>query len=907
METRALKSHSGFGKSELKPMMRAVVSSLGLILLVNTAVIHAQPVPAALAEEEAVRRQEAIRLLRMKLVDAQSYQRQARLIEAAKAYEEAWALFPRVGLVGGTVEADKAAVVEGLVNLRLQLAEQARRRGDLQEADSQIKSALRVNPQSAAALKFKLENDKAIAASRGAVPSVETVARIPEFQNEKITAGTLVHDGKLLFEAGHINEAETKLKQAIKIEPENKAAHYYLQLIRDQRFTRELRDQDLVARDAIVEVKSAWAPSMKKDQLPFPNPVINQRDVVHTSPQRQEISGKLNSIRLNEVGYDGLPLVEVLKHLTDESIKRDPDKLGLNFMVNPHSDAAAAPPALPTDPNAPPVIIEQVAPAMDISTVTVKLNPPLRNLRLTDVLDAIVTSADQPIRYEIRDYAIVFSPRTAEATPLFTRHFKVDPNTFLQGLESVGALGIGSQIGSGSTGGGGGGGGGGSENNSAAFNLPRVLLGQVISGQGGGGGGAQNREGSGLNFVTKTNILRTVNDMVREYFTSTGVILDPPKSVFFNDRSGDLIVRGSLQDLEIIEIAVQRLNIPPPQVTIEAKIAEIGQEDSKALGFDWFLGNTLMAGGRIGGQGGTAPSFAGQPSPANPSGIFPGPGFGPGFIGPATQLPRGSDGQVSSGVRNIFGANNASIPELGTISGILTDPQFRVVIRALEQRSGADVLSAPRITTLSGRQAQISVLDLRTIVVDVEDDENQTTTTSGNSDTLIQNAQPSFTYGIAPIPFGPVLDVIPYVSADGYTIQMTLIPTLTEFLGYEDPGDFVPAAVTQQGLSLTAVLPLPRMRIRQVTTSCIVYDGQTIVLGGLISENIRKIKDKIPMLGDLPYVGRLFRSESQTSDKRNLVIFVTPTIIDPSGRRVHADEDLPFARTTIPAQTAIGQ
>ncbi|MBA4148278.1 MAG: hypothetical protein H0X66_09190 [Verrucomicrobia bacterium] len=886
-------------------MMRAVVSSLGLIFLFNTAVLQAQPAPAVLAEEEAVRRQEAIRLLRMKLVDAQSLQRQGRLVEAAKAYEDAWALFPRVGLVGGTVEADKAAVVEGLVNLRLQLAEQARRRGDLQEADSQIKSALRVNPQSAAALKFKLENDKAISASRGMVPSPDALARIPEFQAEKITAGTLVHDGKLLFEAGHINEAETKLRQALQVEPDNRAANYFLQLIRDQRFGRQIRDQELVARDAMVEVKTAWAPAVKRDQLPFPNPVINQRDVVNTSPQRQEIAGKLNSIRLNEVGYDGLPLVEVLKHLTDESIKRDPDRLGLNFMVNPHSDASGAFPTLPTDPYAPPVIIEQIEPAMDIATVTVKLNPPLRNLRMTDVLDAIVTSADQPIRYEIRDYAIVFSPRTPEPTPLFTRSFRVDPNTFLQGLESVGALSLGDQINSSGGGGGGGrgGGGGGGGQESGSFSLPRVMISQISQGGGGGGGGG----GVGLNFVTRTNTLRSVNDLVREYFSSTGVILDPPKSVFFNDRSGDLIVRGSLQDLEIIEVAVQRLNTPPPQVTIEAKFAEIGQEDSKALGFDWFLGNTLAAGGRIGGQGGTAPSFAGQPSPANPSGIFPGPGFGPGFVGPATQFPRTSDGLVSSGVRNQFGANNASIPELGTISGILTDPQFRVVIRALEQRSGADVLSAPRVTTLSGRQAQISVLDLRTIVVGVESDDNQSSAPASGSDTIIQNSQPRFTFDVAAIPFGPVLDVIPYVSADGYSIQMTLIPTLTEFLGYEDPGDFVPSAVTQQGQSLTVSLPLPRMRIRQVTTSCIVYDGQTIVLGGLISENIRKIKDKVPMLGDLPYVGRLFRSESQTSDKRNLVIFVTPTIIDPSGRRVHADEDLPFARTAIPSQAAIGQ
>jgi general secretion pathway protein D len=90
--------------------------------------------------------------------------------------------------------------------------------------------------------------------------------------------------------------------------------------------------------------------------------------------------------------------------------------------------------------------------------------------------------------------------------------------------------------------------------------------------------------------------------------------------------------------------------------------------------------------------------------------------------------------------------------------------------------------------------------------------------------------------------------------------------------------------------------------VRQVVTSCNVWDGQTIVLGGLISETITKISDKVPVLGDLPLVGRLFQSQSSDSIKDNLVIFVTPTIIDPAGNRVHNDDDLPFAHNPIPTQ-----
>jgi general secretion pathway protein D len=93
--------------------------------------------------------------------------------------------------------------------------------------------------------------------------------------------------------------------------------------------------------------------------------------------------------------------------------------------------------------------------------------------------------------------------------------------------------------------------------------------------------------------------------------------------------------------------------------------------------------------------------------------------------------------------------------------------------------------------------------------------------------------------------------------------------------------------------------------VRQVVTSCDVWDGQTIVLGGLISETITKVSDKVPVLGDIPVLGRLFQSQSSDSTKDNLMIFVTPTIIDPAGNRVHTDDDLPFAKlatTSIPPQ-----
>ena len=500
----------------------------------------------------------------------------------------------------------------------------------------------------------------------------------------------------------------------------------------------------------------------------------------------------------------------------------------------------------------------------------------------------------------------------------------------------VGGGGVGG-VGGGNTGGGQNG-----QNGTSSFSLPRVSAAfSSQNGQGGGVGGGQQQGGGGiagiggqnggvggvgLQFVTTRATTLDLHQLVRLYFTAAGVDLTPPKAIFFNDRSGLLMVRAAAEDLETIQRAIDVLNVAPPQVTIEAKFAEINQNDSKALGFDWYLGNFTFGGDSVGAQGGTAPSFGGpgSASTANPSGIFPGPGapvldangnptgvYGPG-VGTIGQSA--SDGLLTSGLRSTFGGtfgvSEGSTPTVATITGILTDPQFRVAIKALEQRGGADVLTAPKVTTMSGRQAQIAILDLRTVVTgtDISGNTGGGGNNTGDGGNTGNNAQQDLNYNTSAIPFGPTLDVVPYVSADGFSIQMTIIPTISEFLGYDDPGAFVPQAQVavgnNVGTPLTGVLPLPRLRTRYVTTSCVVWDGQTIVIGGLIAEDIRKIKDKIPVLGDLPLVGRLFRSESNSSSKKNLYIFVTPTIIDPAGNRVHSDEDLPFTQRSIPDQAS---
>jgi len=162
----------------------------------------------------------------------------------------------------------------------------------------------------------------------------------------------------------------------------------------------------------------------------------------------------------------------------------------------------------------------------------------------------------------------------------------------------------------------------------------------------------------------------------------------------------------------------------------------------------------------------------------------------------------------------------------------------------------------------------------------------------------------AITFTTQTVETGPVLDVVPYVLSDGYTINLTLIPTLTEFNGYDTP----PVIPTVTGNLNVVQLPivLPDFSVREVVTTVNVWDNQTVVLGGLISSSVQNTKDKVPVLGDLPLLGTLFQSQSKTTTKNNLMIFVTTSIVDAAGNRVHSDDELPFAQTQIPAQPAAG-
>ena len=771
-------------------MTKAVLLFFGLAALVALPVsAPAQDNSTTIAVNEAVLRQANTIVLRQKLVEARRANLTGETVAAAKLYQESCELAQQIG---SGIDAETAQAINGLTSTRLALAQEAQSHGDLREAATQVQQILRVDPKNAAALAFKKQNDQMLAAMKGQIPSMATVEQASQIAAQKTDAGTLVQDGRLLYEMGKFDDAEIKLNQALVLNPDNPAAFYYLNLIQQAKFARESAMHTVDTQKRMAQVEKQWILPTGHSSLPVPNPYATNT-LIYTGPGRQAIVAKLDHIRLDSVSYDGLPLSEVLRNLSEQSRLRDPERRGINFLINPNPDQSGQPVAAATGIGGglPGVLGGQGAPAIDPATglpaaapaagagannneavdvgaFIVKI-PNLSDVRLADVLDAIVLVADHPVKYSVQDFAVVFSAKGPESPQLFSRVFKVDPNTFYSGLESVSANSFGS-VSSGSSGGsgggssGGGGGGGsssGQNNNGAVVGVVNAFSGAgalrntgsgggggggggggsqggstslLESGAGtgaaggaggiggGGGGGGQNSQGGqgGLSFITRQTSAATPSELARSFFTALGVNLSQPpgKSVFFNDRLGKLFVKATEQDLDTIERAIEMLNEVAPQVHIKARFIEVQQNDSKELGFDWYLGqfgNSVVA------QGGNPGSLTtGTPTAANPLGAFPGATTANTIADQGQQL-------FSSGLASGNGSTTA------TITGILTNPNFQVVIHALQQRQGFESLAEPEVTTTSGRQTQMRATQVITVITGVNF--QQGTSATGNTTT----------------------------------------------------------------------------------------------------------------------------------------------------------------------------
>ncbi len=243
----------------------------------------------------------------------------------------------------------------------------------------------------------------------------------------------------------------------------------------------------------------------------------------------------------------------------------------------------------------------------------------------------------------------------------------------------------------------------------------------------------------------------------------------------------------------------------------------------------------------------------------------------------------------------IPGANNLGVnaDPLAKVSGILGEFNVSAVVRALSQKSGTELLSAPKLTVLSGNPATITVAQELRYPKSYGQVQSQVGTGSasggGSAGVAITAGTPQ---DFTTRNIGVELRVTPTVEEDGRSISLDLNPKVTEFEGFVEYGgqSIAIAGNPPTTVTIPSGFYQPIFGVRELTTTVTIWDGATIVMGGLTREDVRKANDKVPVLGNIPVLGRLFRSRGESAQKRNLLIFVTANLVSPGGSLKRREE-----------------
>jgi len=293
----------------------------------------------------------------------------------------------------------------------------------------------------------------------------------------------------------------------------------------------------------------------------------------------------------------------------------------------------------------------------------------------------------------------------------------------------------------------------------------------------------------------------------------------------FDELTNAIIIRDLESNLELISGVIKSIDTVTPQVSIETKIVETDLSNSENLGIDWVNGVTVTV---TGGQ---------QPT------IFPFAQSNKGVPFLPSQTNFSNAGTPTSG-----SSSSSSGSSTGFVYGTINAQQLQATLQFLSTRTTTKILSNPRIVTLDNQKAKINV-----------GEEYPEATYSFNSST----GQEQVT-GFTTLPIGVNFEVTPHVNNAGL-ITLDVHPQISALL----------STVPQVGGAA-----LPETSNQEAETNVMVEDGKTLVIAGLITEQKIVTTTKLPVLGDIPWLGDLlFKNTNTTKTKKEVLIFLTPRII----------------------------
>ena len=797
-----------------------------------------------LAAQEAIRRAADVQTSDELLKEGRKAYAEGDYDTAFQKYREASNILPY-----GTATTDRRKRInEHLQSGAIALAQKNRRLGKLTEARDLLTEADKNDPNNPQIRKHLEFLDDPIRTS----PTLT----YDHTQNiEKVKHA--LYRGESYYNSGLYDKAEAEFKNVLRIDPYNVAARRWMERCNAIKSNYYRAAYDQTRAEMLMQVDKAW--ELAVPPLNVQGPVFDPGGEGPGVGQ-ETITAKLNQIILPDLTLNNVTVEEAVEYLRLRSVEydnttTDPSKKGINFVVQTPTvvneeggeDAEAGFGA--EDPNA--KIID---------------NLNIKNIPLRVALQYICDQAD--LRFNVDEYAVTLLPRDGGKSAAVVQREWTVPPTFEAFL---------------------------SDSSPAT------------------GGGVDDPfapdAGGGSAFAPRLPM--------QELLQNSGVSFNNGATASFLRGSNKLIVRNTPTQLELVDgIVKASISDTPRQIRVTTKFVEVSQENDDELGFDWVVtpfgvgSNYFLGGGTIGnGAERTGGDFIGTVDgvtiPGVPSSSTESVSniVTAGNRSGATAITGNSiDSLLSNPDRTATVTNVA--PGILSLTGLFGSGQVQVIMRGLAQKRGADIMTAPSVIALPGQSATIEII--REFIYPTEYEPPELPNQVGNNNNNGGGVGGIGGGGGAGFPVTPAtpsafdtkntgvtLEVEANIDSNDSIIELRFTPTIVEFEGFVNYGSPITTPTTDAlGNPVQIVITenrieMPVFSVRKVVTGLTIYDGYTVAVGGLMSEDVQSVEDKVPVLGDLPLIGRLFQTKAQSHIKSNLIIFVTAEIIDATGRRVN--------------------
>ena len=342
-----------------------------------------------------------------------------------------------------------------------------------------------------------------------------------------------------------------------------------------------------------------------------------------------------------------------------------------------------------------------------------------------------------------------------------------------------------------------------------------------------------------------------ISAALKDYFAARWVTFENGANIIYSPRGECLRVRNTPENLRRMDALLRQLNaLDQPMIMVEAKLIELTDTNLNELGFEWTFSasRTKHNGWNLGSNDPTRHGNAdGLFRVVNDLKIFP--NFG----------------------EKIFGAD--------------TNVDLSLSVNAVAQNRKAEVLSSPRILSVSGPKTPASIKMTEKTYFITEWEEPDVETDGDNIS--IETEDPEWDEAVD---LGVTFSVTPSVAADNYLITLSNIkPVFLTLNGYYtknmqyEYGTMDASGKRTPSRVYTVPLKLPEIARREMLTNVNIYDGETVLIGGMTDNEVTARDDKWPILGDIPLLGNLFRDQQNNVRNKSLLIFITARLVNAKG------------------------